>query len=126
MAEAAKKLVAAEGERERIVEKLSDIRRLPVSPVALDTREDVALALKSLFDRKGYRITDVKESSDDIGKFITFDIDISSYKSIGDVVLFLGDLHAALPVAYTKYILSNRSVKVQTRCYYRNQGESKQ
>ncbi|MBZ0156938.1 MAG: hypothetical protein K8I29_12110 [Alphaproteobacteria bacterium] len=119
-ADAARKLAAEESERRRITEKLGDIRRLPVNPVTLDAKEDVALALKSLFDRKGYRINDVKEASDDIGKFITFEIDIHNYKSMADIIVFLSDLHETLPVAYTKYTMANRSIKVQTRCYYRS------
>ncbi len=99
--------------------KLKDLKTLPKFDVRLDTKADTMLSLKNIVDRKGFQLSEVAESSDSAGRYISFVIDINNYKSLAQIIVSLEKLNELLPVAYTKYVLANRSIKINARCYFR-------
>ncbi|MCL4492048.1 MAG: hypothetical protein M1510_09125 [Nitrospirae bacterium] len=98
---------------------LEAVRKMPSFDFAINTGDDTALILKHLIERNNYQIASMSKAADSIGEYVECVIDFGGYASLSGVLVFLEDLRTMLPVAYTKYELGNRSIKVHARCYFK-------
>jgi hypothetical protein len=101
-------------------ERLARLRTLPEIAFDISSRDDSFLAIRYLAQKKKYDVTDISDGTDDISNYITMNMTISHYGSIADVIHFLDKLRQYMPVAYTKYTLTNSGIAVTVRCYYLN------
>ncbi len=102
-----------------LMAKIRNLKTLPAFNVHLDTKEDAMLGLKNIADKKGFPMSEMAESSDDVGKYISFVIDINNYKSLAHIIISLEKLKELMPVVYTKHVLASRSIKINARCYFK-------
>lgn len=98
--------------------QLRQIQALPAYDFALEDKGNTSLMLKYLLGKKGFSIQNLGEGADSVNKYVEVVVATGGEKSILDTIVFLEKLRTALPIAYTKYEASGRSLKFTARCYF--------
>lgn len=104
--------------------QLSAIRGLQIYNFYINNRNDTLLLVKHLARQKGARVVFDSEGVGVFGQYMVFNITFDNYTSLANVINSFSQMRTLMPIAYTRYEMTSRNIKVRAVVYFKESHET--
>lgn len=105
-------------------EQLSAIKGLPTYNFHVNSHNDTLLLAKHLVRQKGAQMVLDSKGADTFGQYVVFNINFDNYTSLANVINSLSQMRTLMPIAYTRYEMTSRNIKVRAVVYFKESHET--